>query len=65
MNIEYAIEKSSYIQIYGENNIILGSIPTNIDDMLLGFTSSSVTVRKGNFINVYDKHGTLISSNSI
>ena len=62
MTIETAIQKSAYIQIYGEHGRILGSIPTNSGDMLLGFTSSSVTVKKGGFVNVYNEHGAVITS---
>ena len=49
MTIQTAVQKSAYIQIYGEHGSILGSIPTNYGDMLMGFTSSTVTVRKGDF----------------
>ena len=63
MTIESAIQRSSYVQIYGEHGSILGSIPLEYGDMLLGFTGSSVTVRRGDFINVYNEHGACISSN--
>jgi hypothetical protein len=62
MTIETAVQKSAYIQIYGAHGAILGSIPTNSGDMLMGFTSSSVTVRKGEWVKVYDEHGVCISS---
>ena len=65
MAIETVIQKSSSIQIYGEHGRILGSIPTNSGDMLVGYTGSSVSVRKGNFICIYNEHGTRISSQSI
>ena len=65
MTIETAIQKSSYIQIYGTNGSILGSIPINSGDMLLGYTTSSVTVRKGSFINTYNEHGAQISSRPV
>ena len=62
MSIETAVQKSSYIQIYGTHGSILGSIPINSGDMLMGFTSSSVTVRKGDWVKVYDEHGICIST---
>ena len=62
MTIETAVQKTSYIQIYGEHGSILGSIPTEFGDILMGFTGSSVTVKKGGFINVYNEHGARISS---
>ena len=65
MTIETAVQKSSYIQIYGAHGRILGSIPTNSGDMLMGFTGSSVSVRKGDFICVYDEHGVRIGSQPI
>ena len=65
MTIQTAVQKSSYIQIYGEHGSILGSIPTNYDDMLMGFTGSTVTVRKGDFIKTYDEHGAILSSQPV
>ena len=65
MTIETVIQKSSYIQIYGEHGRILGSIPTNSGDMLMGFTGSSVSVRKGDFMCVYDEHGVRTGSQPI
>ena len=62
MTIETAVQKSAYIQIYGEHGRILGSIPTESGDMLMGFTGSSVTVKKGGFVNVYNEHGAMVSS---
>ena len=65
MTIETAVQKSAYIQIYGEHGRILGSIPTESGDMLMGFTGSSVTVKKGGFICVYDEHGRRTSTQPI
>ena len=62
MTIETAVQKNAYIQIYGEHGRILGSIPTESGDMLMGFTGSSVTVKKGSFICVYNEQGARISS---
>lgn len=65
MTIETAVQKSAYIQIYGEHGRILGSIPTNYGDMLMGFTGSSVSVRKGDFICVYNERGVRTSTQPI
>ena len=65
MTIETVVQKSSYIQIYGEHGRILGSIPTNSSDMLMGFTGSSVSVRKGDFICDCDEHGRRTSTKPI
>ena len=62
MSIETAIQKRCYVQIYGEHGRSLGSIPIERNDMLLGFTSESVTVKRGSFVNVYNEHGAVISS---
>lgn len=62
MTIETAVQKNAYIQIYDEHGRILGSIPTNCGDMLMGFTGSSVSVRKGDFICVYNEQGARVSS---
>ena len=62
MAIETVVQRSSSIQIYGAGGSILGSIPINYGDMLMGYTGSSITVRKGDFINTYNEHGAQISS---
>lgn len=62
MTIEAAIQRSYAVQIYGPHGMILGSIPLETGNMLLGFTSSTVTVKKTSFIYVYDEHGAVISS---
>lgn len=62
MTIQTAIQKNCYIQIYGEHGSILGSIPTNSGDMLLGVTQENVTVKKGSFVNVYNERGVMMTS---
>ena len=62
MAIGSAIERGSLICVYDEHGITLfskakGSAPT---DGLLGFTSSTVTVRFGSTIFTYDEHGITI-----
>ena len=60
--IETAIQRSYCVQIYGPHGIILGSIPIETGNMLLGLTSSTVTVKKTSFVYVYNEHGSVISS---
>ena len=62
MTIETSVQKSSSVQIYGEHGNILGSIPLNFGDMLMGYTGSSVTVKKGEWVKVYDEHGSCTST---
>ncbi len=62
MTIESVVQKSYTITIYGEKGRILGNIPTNSGDMLMGYTATSVTVKKGGFMNVYNEHGAMTYS---
>ena len=64
MTIQTVIQKSYGIVIYGEHGAIMGNIAADIaaGDRLLGFTSSSVTVQRGSFINTYDEHGVITAS---
>ncbi len=65
MTIESVVQKSYTITIYGEKGRILGNIPTNPGDMLMGYTATSVSVRKGGFINVYNERGAMTYSQPI
>ena len=64
MAIGSAIERGSLICVYDEHGTTLfqkarGSGAT---DGLLGFTSSTVTVRFGSVVHTYDEHGMTIYS---
>ena len=64
MAIGSAIERGSFIFVFDEHGRTLfskarGSGP---EDGLLGFTSSTVTVRFGSVIHTYDEHGMTIYS---
>ncbi|MCR4881639.1 MAG: hypothetical protein K6A44_06795 [bacterium] len=63
MTIQVAVQRSYGIQLYGEHGAIIGSIAADeaAGDRLLGFTNSTVTVKRGSFINTYDEDGNLIS----
>ena len=65
MTIESVVQKSYTITIYGENGRILGNIPTNPGDMLMGYTATSVSVKKGGFINVYNERGAMTYSQPV
>lgn len=65
MTIETVVQKSYTITIFGEHGRVLGNIPTNSGDMLMGFTGSSVTVKKGDFIKVYDERGSVTFSQPV
>ena len=62
MTIESAVQRGYAVQIYGEHGGILGSIPLETGNTLLGFTGSTVTIKKTSFISVYDEHGNCVSS---
>lgn len=56
--ITTAIQRGSFVYVYGEKNRQLYSKP----GQLAGFTGSTVSVKKGNFIYVYDEKGRQIGS---
>jgi len=62
MTIETVIPRGCYLSILGEHGRILGSIPLETGDMLMGFTGSTVTVKKTSFIYVYNEKGVSISA---
>jgi hypothetical protein len=59
-----AIERGSLIQVFDEHGRTLFSKAkgSGAKDGLLGFTSSTVTVRFGLVIHTYDEHGMTIYS---
>jgi hypothetical protein len=64
MAIGSAIERGSFIFAYDEHGRTLFSKArgSGAKDGLLGFTSSTVTVRFGSVIHTYDEHGMTIYS---
>ena len=67
MAIGNAIEKRSYVYVYDEKgrqlaSILIGSQP---GDGLKGYTSTTVNVQKGSYINTYNEHGTKIGSRAV
>ena len=64
MAIGSALERGSFIIVYDEHGRTLfskarGSGP---QDGLLGFTSSTVTIRRGSVVSTYDEHGVTLFS---
>ncbi|ACX75399.1 conserved hypothetical protein [Fibrobacter succinogenes subsp. succinogenes S85] len=49
-----AIQKGSSVYVFNEKGVQIWSRPS---DALIGFTSSSVTVRVGNNARIYDEKG--------
>ncbi len=45
MTIETVVPRGCYLSILGEHGRILGSIPLETSDMLMGFTGSTVSVK--------------------
>lgn len=56
--IETAIQKGSYVYVYGQGNRSLFSCPGELH----GFTSATVSVRRGSYVYTYDARGHVISS---
>ena len=53
-----AIQRGTVVYVYGKCNSLLFSL----NGELRGYTSNSVSVKRGPTINVYNEHGSLISS---
>lgn len=64
MAIEVAIQKGNFVHVYGNGNRELFSklINPSDGDALMGFTSTTVSIKQGIFIRVYDETGREISS---
>lgn len=56
--ITVAVQRGSYVYVYGEGNKHLFSK----DGTLYGYTSTTVSVRRGNVVYTYDTRGIQISS---
>jgi len=61
MAITTAVQRGSFIYVYGDRGSVLCTIPSGsqLGDGLKGFTSSTVSVRKGSFIYVYNERGSV------
>lgn len=60
MAIGNVVERIGTIFIYDERGLITASIGAG--DGLKGYTSSTVTIQRGNQIFTYDEQGRLVSS---
>ena len=56
--ITTAVQRGSYVYVYGEKNRQLFSKQGG----LTGFTGSAVSVKRGNYVYVYDEKGRQIGS---
>lgn len=65
MAITLAVVKGSWVEVY-DGNRKLCSIPlSNKDDELVGYTSSSVSIKQGSTVYTYNERGNQISSHSV
>lgn len=55
--ISVAKEENGWIYIFDENGNRKGRISVSADDDLVGFTSTTVSVRHGGWIYIYDEDG--------
>lgn len=51
--IGMAMQEGGFVRVYDENGSILFSLPGE----LVGYTSSTVSIKDGSFIRVYDSTG--------
>ncbi|MFQ6342578.1 hypothetical protein [Campylobacter sp. VTCC 70190] len=62
MAITLAVEKGNWVEVY-DGNKKLCSLRFDKGDKLLGFTSSSVSIKHGYWVDTYDEKGKRISRN--
>jgi hypothetical protein len=57
MAIANAVQKNGFVYIYDEKGSQIGTIGASGSDTLHGFTSGSVSIRRGPWIYIYDEKG--------
>ena len=64
MAIVTAVERGSFVYVYGANNQTLCTLPTGSapGDGLKGYTGTSVSIRRGSFIYIYNERGNCIQT---
>lgn len=64
MAIASAVEKNGNVYIYNEKGGIVAVIPAGLGpkDGLVGYTSSTVSIRRGFYVNVYNEKGGIINA---
>jgi hypothetical protein len=62
MAIANAVLKDRRVHVYDAKGHQLSTIPASTGDELVGFTSSTVSVKKGRRIHVYDEKGHQLST---
>ena len=65
MDIAYAEIRNNVLWVFGKNLDKIYSKALPKDACVVGFTCSVVTVKQGNIITTYDKHGGKIISKPI
>lgn len=64
MAITLAVVKGSFVYVY-DGNKQLYTLAISKNDELVGYTSSTVSVKRGSFIHTYDEKGRQISSRPV
>lgn len=64
MAIASAVEKNGNVYIYNEKDGTMAVIPagTGPKDGLMGYTSTTVSIRRGFYVNVYNEKGGIVNS---
>ncbi|MBR4140977.1 MAG: hypothetical protein IKR42_04275 [Campylobacter sp.] len=66
MAITHAVEEGNYVKVYDGNRQLFSKyLNRNTGDKLMGFTSSSVSIKEGNYVKTYNDKGSQISSNYV
>lgn len=55
--ISTAYEKNGWVEVYDENNNRTTSTYVGSDGQLMGFTSTTFSIKKNGWIEVYDERG--------
>jgi len=57
-----AIKRGGIVYVYAEGNRVLWTIGCGPECELMGYTSTTVTIRRGNIAYVYNEKGSLVST---
>lgn len=59
--IATAVQRGQMVYVYGLGSSILGTIPLGPDGQFVGFTPSTVSIKKGHHVYVFGPTGNQIS----
>lgn len=67
MTISTAVRRGAFVYAIDEKGVVLCVIPIGggTDDQLLGYTSQSISVRRGRFTLIYDAKGRQVAATSV